>query len=446
MATIPGVELARVGTWDLSTGLTTFTRADFEAAMRASADPAIGDPRLKLGHVDPRFDGSPSMGRVANMRLAGDVLFGDLVGVPQWLAVSMADAWPDRSIEGWQDVTTPSGEYALVIDGLALLGVVDPGVEGLAALPAYVAGSTRRKHVCASLGEMNILRRRAKVEATSASAVAEAFTDTAAATAGAQLVDVDTDGTMMVLDTDGDTYRVPWTADKAGAVTFGEPTKVMVTYTDAPAGDDSHTLDAGDLTVTEDPAEDDVETPPAKPMAAKGGKVDLTALAKACGSKATDEAALLAEVARLRESSKVAASVPAGATIVDASAFEALKVAAAAGVEALERAKATERGAFIGKALAAGKLAPASKKLAASLGDLYDDDPANAEAVLAEMPQVLPVRPVGTAGTPNVDGGGSAEFDTEDERGLWSQLVALSPDLARGEAARVAASKGTSNG
>ena len=58
----------------------------------------MGDPILKLGHVDPRFDGEPAVGRVANMKLtaSGQKITADVTGMPDWLGETMAselDAW-----------------------------------------------------------------------------------------------------------------------------------------------------------------------------------------------------------------------------------------------------------------------------------------------------------------------------------------------------------------
>lgn len=139
-----GVELARVGTWDLSVGgRRTFTIEDFTDAIAASDE--FGDPGIRPGHVDPRFDGEPSLGRVANMRVVGDRLVGDLVDLPAWLADRAHAAYPNRSIEGLTDVETQSGrKYRLVITGLALLGVTPPAMAGLADLPAAVAAAAVR--------------------------------------------------------------------------------------------------------------------------------------------------------------------------------------------------------------------------------------------------------------------------------------------------------------
>lgn len=136
-----GVELARVGTWDLAIGgRKSFTAEDFADAVAASLDPDYGIMPIRPGHTDPRFDGEPALGRVINLRTAGDRLVGDLVDLPQWLTQRIHAAYPERSVEGYTNVTSPTGKrYRLVLTALALLGVAPPAMKGLADLPAAVA-------------------------------------------------------------------------------------------------------------------------------------------------------------------------------------------------------------------------------------------------------------------------------------------------------------------
>ncbi|MER7500451.1 hypothetical protein AB0L05_27715 [Nonomuraea pusilla] len=142
LVTVPGVELAQAGTWRLSSGETTITREDLAAAVGALDCPAVRNPVLKLGHVDPRFDGEPAMGWVGGMRLAddGNTIVGDYRGVPNWLAAVMASAYPDRSIEGVRDWPCQIGHvHQLVIHAVALLGVAMPGIGTLASLQDVAA-------------------------------------------------------------------------------------------------------------------------------------------------------------------------------------------------------------------------------------------------------------------------------------------------------------------
>src|ERR1043165_8205528 len=56
----------------LSTGVTTFTSKDLEDIVASQDDPAIKSPRLKIGHIDPRFDGEPALGKFINLRLTDE--------------------------------------------------------------------------------------------------------------------------------------------------------------------------------------------------------------------------------------------------------------------------------------------------------------------------------------------------------------------------------------
>jgi hypothetical protein len=134
-ATVPGVEIARAGEWNASTGRWLCSVEDIADAVRASHDPAFAAPILKVGHVDPRFDGEPALGVLTNLRAAedGTVLVADISGVPEWLASIMASAYPRRSVEASLGVVTDDSKtYRMVVTGLALLGVAMPAVESLA--------------------------------------------------------------------------------------------------------------------------------------------------------------------------------------------------------------------------------------------------------------------------------------------------------------------------
>lgn len=149
LITIPGVDLVAAGTWDLSSGRQTFTPEDLASAVEASSCPAVGNPVIKLGHVDARFDGEPALGQVTNMRLdpAGVKLLGDLSGMPGWLAAPnddgksvMSSGYPRRSVEGSYGFRCQIGHvHPFVLTGLALLGVTAPGVGVLSGLPDIAA-------------------------------------------------------------------------------------------------------------------------------------------------------------------------------------------------------------------------------------------------------------------------------------------------------------------
>jgi hypothetical protein len=150
--TIPSVELVTVGIdWPASTGPVTLTLEHLvDAMVAANDDPLVRAPRVKLGHSrlqpsddglrelgdhDPFWDGDPAFGTVRNLRLSnsGAVLLGDLVEVPDWLALALPSAWPNRSCEWVWDLTTEGGKrYSMVITAVALLGSVQHAIKDLA--------------------------------------------------------------------------------------------------------------------------------------------------------------------------------------------------------------------------------------------------------------------------------------------------------------------------
>ncbi len=149
LVTRRGVELAAVGTWECMTGEWTCTEADIADAVRAAADPSFRAPVIKLGHIDPRFDGEPAVGRVTNLRASADgtKLLGDLEGLPEWLDRILPSAFPSRSVEGVHDAVAASGaSYKFVLTGLALLGVQPPAIESLADIASLYG-------VAAAVGE-----------------------------------------------------------------------------------------------------------------------------------------------------------------------------------------------------------------------------------------------------------------------------------------------------
>jgi hypothetical protein len=156
LRTLHGIELAAVGTWNASTGETTFTDEDFTNAVAALQCPGVRNPVIKLGHAEPdstggvRWDGEPAVGWVANMRFDGAKMMGDLTGVPAWLADAdenglsvLAAAYPDRSIEIWRPFVCQIGhEHPSVITALSLLGVAPPGVGVLKSMQDVYAAFT----------------------------------------------------------------------------------------------------------------------------------------------------------------------------------------------------------------------------------------------------------------------------------------------------------------
>jgi hypothetical protein len=158
LRTIRGVEIARAGSWQVSTGEWTVTPEDLAAAVAAHKAGVIRRPVLKIGHTDPRFDGGPALGRLDNLRTAdhGQSLVCDLVDVPRAVAALLPTAYPDRSVEALTNFQTPDGTvWPLVVTGLALLGETAPGVDNLADVAdlfgvAAAASSSSRRIVLAA--------------------------------------------------------------------------------------------------------------------------------------------------------------------------------------------------------------------------------------------------------------------------------------------------------
>lgn len=272
--TIPDVELVSVGMdWPSASGDITI-RFDHlrDAMVAANEDPHVVPPRLKIGHVDPRFsdpddpghnpfyDGEPAVGSVRNLRLTNDgaTLVGDYVEVPAWLAEALPSAYPSRSIEGayqppeeslgkpegrW-DVVTPGGKrYSFVLTACALLGVQRPAVQDLDDLQRFlVAGEGLVVAGAAPEGGQPAAATMTDVPAPSLTAsvdkVVEAFQTTVAQ--GERMWwwvrEMVTDPNEIVADDDeGNLFLVPFSSDGDQQVTFGDPRRALQIFVDAPA-------------------------------------------------------------------------------------------------------------------------------------------------------------------------------------------------------------------
>lgn len=149
--TIRGVELVRAGTWWASTGRVRITPEHLEAMVAAAGDAEVDQAPVKLGHTTE--PGQPALGWVENLRVSDDgmTLLGDLVDVPAGFARIMPSAYRRRSIEIKWGVRTASGQrHAAALTGLALLGVQEPAVKGLADLVDLYRDDAGRKVAAAS--------------------------------------------------------------------------------------------------------------------------------------------------------------------------------------------------------------------------------------------------------------------------------------------------------
>lgn len=250
---LPGVELLRAGTWDLSTGSATFSTADLASAVAALGCPAVRRPVLKLGHTDPRFDGEPAVGWVDNLAVSngGGTLVGDYVGMPEWLGQVLASAYPDRSIEGEFDHRCQKGHtHPLVITAVALLGVSAPGVGGLGSLQDVarlygVAASTTAQTgtpvsvlVHASRKDGNAVPNptpRTVAASVTAEDVSRAFYESDLGSswdAWIEELQIEPLQVIYVNDATGERSRVPVTIGEDEALSFGEPVPVVLSYQD----------------------------------------------------------------------------------------------------------------------------------------------------------------------------------------------------------------------
>lgn len=253
LVTVPNVEILHAGIdYNLSTGPTTFTPEDLrDLVMAANEDPSIPSPRLKLGHIDPRFndqtvfDATPAFGMATNLRLSenGTSVFADYVGVPKWLADIMPTAFPSRSIEGYWNVESQMGKkWRFVLSACSLLGVVWPGCTVLEDLPQYYGEEMPSDiQVVAAATEAtggDPMKNPFRKEETAASAnlddVRRAFYNDYLTGDmmwwWIQAILIDPNELVVEDDESGQLYKLTFETDGEGNVTFGEPDPVKIDY------------------------------------------------------------------------------------------------------------------------------------------------------------------------------------------------------------------------
>lgn len=260
LVTIPNVEICSTGSWNASTGPVTFTEQDLQAALAAVDDPAVKEPRLVIGHTDgtagPSMSGQddgffgeqPALGRYTNLRLGanGQTLVGDLVGVPSWLADILPTAYPNRSIEGYWDVTSATGkEHSFIIPRVAVLGVSLPAVATLKDLQAMYSEDGPEGVTLTKVGERVAASKGAEPPKKVAASVQfedvrREFYDSFATADDDRywwwIRAVYVDPPILIADDDeGGLYAVPYSV--AGDTTeFGEPTQVVTQFVEKDSG------------------------------------------------------------------------------------------------------------------------------------------------------------------------------------------------------------------
>jgi hypothetical protein len=251
LRTIKNREILHAGIeYNLSTGPTTFTPEDLrDAVTAANEDPSIPNPRLKIGHVDPRYngpeyDGSPAFGKATNLRLSdnGMAVIADYVGVPAWLADIMPTAYPSCSIEGWWNVESQMGKkWRFVLTACAVLGVTWPGVTVLEDLPQYFGEEVPPGvEIAPELVAASSRQPGGGPMSTSASAnlddVRRAFyneyvpQNSQCSWWWVQAVLTDPNELVVEDDETGQLYKLSFSSDASGNVTFGESQPVRIDY------------------------------------------------------------------------------------------------------------------------------------------------------------------------------------------------------------------------
>jgi hypothetical protein len=255
---VPGVQIIKTGIeYPLASGPTTFTPDDLAAAVAAQDDPSIPQPRIWIGHPDDERihgersagipSGEPAVGKVCNMRLSedGHLILGDLTGVPIWLGNIMASAFPSRSIEGRFNLRTVTGKtHRLVISGLALLGVVWPGVmtlEDIAALysekgpEVTITEATEDLPVTVTAAALRKVAGQVNVEDLRRSFYDTTRGDPEKSNWWIRTIYVDPNELIVDADDGGSLYRMPFTI-KGEDVKFGKAKKVKIKYVNASHG------------------------------------------------------------------------------------------------------------------------------------------------------------------------------------------------------------------
>lgn len=399
LRTIEGVELARVGTYQLSTGPMTFTREHLASAVE-HAEAAPQAPRVKLGHVDPRFDGEPALGVVRNVRLNedGDVLVGDLEGIPAWLADSMPTAYPGRSIEA-----AVRGD-GMRLTALSLLGVTPPGIDTLADLELALAAAAAAGEPADVVAEPERLVRFVQAAHVSAGDVERAWRAAKGPDTDWWIREVYLDPVELIVSRwdDDALWRVP--VDTAGDnITFGDPERVVVQYVAA----SEHRAPAATFNRPEGP-----EHMEASSMDPKKLRSDL-----GLPEDATDEqvTARITELSARPTTAQVAeqvaaAKAPEGVALVDEAELANLKAAAQVGVDLKREIEEQTDDRILAAAAKEGRFAPA--RLEHYRKALKEDREGTRHLLTASpedgglAPGLVPVGEVGVAASADAAAGG----------------------------------------
>lgn len=240
LATVPRVEIASVGWWNISNATDWHPSSEDLAAAVAALDcPAVRRPTLKFGHTGAPGEGDPSIGLIDNLSVTddGQTLVGDFVGVPAWLADAddegrsvIASAYPDRSGEFQHDYVCQLGHtHPFVVHAVALLGVVRPGIGTLESLyDLYAKAPQKEEPVMA----------KAALASTTVDQVRKAYYAGPGTNWSLWIRELFIDPPELIVQDDADdsVIGVPYTVSGEGDVEFGDPQPVKVEYVAARTG------------------------------------------------------------------------------------------------------------------------------------------------------------------------------------------------------------------
>lgn len=420
LAIIPNVPLVTVGEWAASTGPFDATLERCMDAVAAQDDPGIIRPRVWAGHrPDELRQGEPALGIIASMRFDPDTLtvYGDVLTLAS-IAAAAPVLFPNRSVEAWTPFrsTATGREFAMVIDGLALLGVEWPAVPVLEDLTRLASGDLGALIVDGNAGRIAAA---ANLEAGARRVVAAGSWTTEGKDGDmpirhAAQVEMDlvwrefyaqhedehpwwwiradlVDPLALVIDMGEQGLATMEVTVSGDTVTFGDPVPVAVQY--VPKGSDASAQVAAALgrvsrvSATHDTAD------ATRHRSTTGDTMDVNALRVALGDKlppdATDEDVVAFAASELAAGANpgdgegggdggegeggepsseeapaptaVAAGAGAPVVAVDAARLAALEADAAAGREARERIAASDRDAVLDDAIRTGRIVRASR-------------------------------------------------------------------------------------
>ena len=370
----------RAGTWAASTGVTTITLDDLRAMLAAASDPEVDEPAVRIGHLDPRFDGEPALGWVRNLRVDEErgALVGDLEDVPAELAALIPTAFRRRSVEiGW-NVRTPAGKrYRAALTGLALLGVTPPAVKGLADVIArYSTAEPARVRPAALSAGDEVFVVDAEGGEDTAGSVAQAL-----ATARAALAALPAVTDVLDLDPSQEVPNVPITDERLRELLGVEAdADLEATITTLRTRAETNPSDPGNGgNGNGEPADPNAPGSPGEPAPGTPGSPDGGGAEGEGGSGGSP--------------TPPTSAVPDGAVLVSAAALSALQADAAAGAEARRLIRAQEVETELRSALSAGRIAPADvEHWRAELTSNFD----GARSLLSKLSAVFPTSELGS--------------------------------------------------